>query len=66
MNANNVKPAEVHGQIVQIYGENIMSDGMATKWVRQFNDGQTNDELVKKVNVKILENRWITIRMLCV
>ncbi|GBM08654.1 hypothetical protein AVEN_52487-1 [Araneus ventricosus] len=42
LNAKSVKPAEIHHQLVQIYGENVMTDGMVRKWVRQFNDGRTN------------------------
>ncbi|GBO36525.1 hypothetical protein AVEN_38937-1 [Araneus ventricosus] len=77
-NAKNVKPAEIHRQLLDIYGENVMTDGMVRKWVRQFNDGLTNvhdearsgrpsvvnDGLVAKVNEKIRENRRLTIRML--
>ncbi|GBM69166.1 hypothetical protein AVEN_91750-1 [Araneus ventricosus] len=65
--------------LADIYGENVMTDGMVRKWVRQFNDGRTNvhdearsgrpsgvnDGLVAKVNEKIRENRRFTIRMLC-
>ncbi|GBM39399.1 hypothetical protein AVEN_97019-1 [Araneus ventricosus] len=79
LNAKNVKPAEIHRQLVEIYGENVMTDGMVRKWVRQFNGGRTNvhdearsgrpsvviDGLVAKVNEKIRENSWFTIRMLC-
>ncbi|GBM56935.1 hypothetical protein AVEN_157374-1 [Araneus ventricosus] len=78
LNAKKVKPAENHRQLVQIYGENVMTVGMVRKWVRQFNDGHTNvhDEArsgrpsvvnggsVAKVNEKIRENRRFTIRML--
>ncbi|GBN30349.1 hypothetical protein AVEN_252944-1 [Araneus ventricosus] len=78
LNAKKVKPAEIHSQLVEIYGENVMTDGMVRKWVRQFNDGRTNvhdepriarpsvvnDGLVAKVNEKIRENRRFTIRML--
>ncbi|GBN82656.1 hypothetical protein AVEN_206709-1 [Araneus ventricosus] len=42
LNAKNVKPAEIHRQLADIYGENVMTDGMVRKWVRQFNDGRTN------------------------
>ncbi|GBL77707.1 hypothetical protein AVEN_152926-1 [Araneus ventricosus] len=42
LNAKNVKPAEIHRQLVEIYGENLMTDGMVRKWVRQFNDVRTN------------------------
>ncbi|GBN66941.1 hypothetical protein AVEN_168209-1 [Araneus ventricosus] len=78
LNAKEVKPAEIHRQRVEIYGENVMTDGMVRKWARQFNDGRTNvhdearsgrpsvviDGLVAKVNEKICENRRFTIRML--
>ncbi|GBO08985.1 hypothetical protein AVEN_60414-1 [Araneus ventricosus] len=78
LNAKKVKPAEIHLQLVEIYGKNVTTDGMVRKWVRQFNDGRTNvhDEarsgrpsvvnegLVAKVNEKIRENRRFTIRML--
>ncbi|GBM55829.1 hypothetical protein AVEN_105546-1 [Araneus ventricosus] len=79
LNAKKVKPAESHRQFVEIYGENVMTDGMVRKWVRQFNDGRTNvldearggrpsvvnDGLVAKVNEKIRENSRFAIRMLC-
>ncbi|GBN06026.1 hypothetical protein AVEN_254467-1 [Araneus ventricosus] len=79
LNAKKVKPAEIHRQLVEIYGENVMTDGMVRKWVRQFNDGRTNvhdearsgrpsvvnDGLVAKVNEKIRENSRFKIRMLC-
>ncbi|GBN38082.1 hypothetical protein AVEN_233196-1 [Araneus ventricosus] len=42
LNAKKVKPVEIHRQLVEIYGENVMIDGMVRKWVRQFNDGRTN------------------------
>jgi hypothetical protein len=42
LNARNVKPADVHRQICEIYGENATSDGMVRKWVRQFNEGREN------------------------
>ncbi|GBN30090.1 hypothetical protein AVEN_132069-1 [Araneus ventricosus] len=78
LNAKKVKPAEIHRQLVEIYGENVITDGMVRKWIRQFNDGRTNvhdearsgrpsdvnDGLVAKVNEKIRENRRFTIRML--
>ncbi|GBN38112.1 hypothetical protein AVEN_100187-1 [Araneus ventricosus] len=78
LKAKKVKPAEIHRQLVEFYGENVMTDGMVRKWVRQFNDGRTNvhdearsgrpfvvnDGLVAKVNEKIRENKRFTIRML--
>lgn len=55
-----------------------MTDGPVRKWVRQFNNGQTNvhdeprserssvvdDDLVEKVDEKICENGRFTVRML--
>ncbi|GBN45212.1 hypothetical protein AVEN_186090-1 [Araneus ventricosus] len=79
LNAKIVKPAEIHRQLVEVYGENVMTAGIIRKWVRQFNDGRTNvpdearsgrpsvvnDDLVAKVNEKIRENRRFAIRMIC-
>ncbi|GBO09622.1 hypothetical protein AVEN_214815-1 [Araneus ventricosus] len=31
LNAKKVKPAEIHRQLVEIYGENVMTDGMVRK-----------------------------------
>ncbi|GFW33877.1 HTH_48 domain-containing protein [Trichonephila clavipes] len=59
------KPVEIYRQLVEIYGENVMSEEKV--WVRQFNEEQTNihddtrsgglsvvhDGLVEKLNEKI-------------
>ena len=42
LNARNVKPADIHRQICEVYGENAISDGMVRKWVRKFNKGRDN------------------------
>ena len=42
LNARNVKPADIHRQICEVYGETAMSDGMVRKWVRKFNEGRDN------------------------
>jgi len=42
LNARNVLPSEIHHQICQVYGDNVMSDGMVRKWVRMFNEGREN------------------------
>jgi len=39
LNARNVLPSEIHQQICQMYGDNVMSDGMVRKWVRMCNEG---------------------------
>jgi oligoribonuclease (3'-5' exoribonuclease) len=75
LNAKNVKPADIHRQICEVYGENAMSDGMVRKWVRQFNEGcenvhdearsgrpsVVNDDFVHAVDSKVHEDRRFTI-----
>jgi histone-lysine N-methyltransferase SETMAR len=75
LNARNVKPADIHRQICEVYGENAMSDGMVRKWVRQFKEGRenvhdearssrpsvVNDDLVRAVDSKVHEDRRFTI-----
>ncbi|GFU31973.1 HTH_48 domain-containing protein [Trichonephila clavipes] len=69
--AQGFKSVDIHHQISEVYGENIMRDGMVRKWVRAFKDGHTNiqdeerrgrpsvitDELIQKVDCKVKENR---------
>ena len=68
-------PSQIHHQICQVYGDNAMSDGMVRKWVRMFNevrqnvhDGArsgrpalVNDDLVRKVNERVRNDRRFTI-----
>jgi len=75
LNAGNVLPSEIHHQIRQVYGDNAMSDGMVRKWVRMFNEGRENvhdearsgrlslmnDDLVRKVNERVRDDRRFTI-----
>ena len=75
LNARNVIPSEIHHQICQVYGDNGMSDGMVRKWVRIFNEGRqnvhdesrsgrpslVNDDLVRKVNERVRDDRRFTI-----
>jgi hypothetical protein len=42
LNASNVKPADIRRQISEVYGENVMSDEMVRKWVRNFNESRNN------------------------
>ena len=39
LNARNVLPTEIHHRICQVYGDNVMNDGMVRKWVRMFTEG---------------------------
>jgi len=75
LDARNVLPSESHYQICQVYGDNVMSDGMVRKWVQMFNEGRenvhnemqsgcpslVNDDLVRKVNERVHDNRRFTI-----
>ena len=75
LNARNVLASEIHHQICQVYGDNAMSDGMVRKWVRMFNEGRenvhdearsgrpslVNDDLVRKVNERVRDDRHFTI-----
>ena len=68
-------PSEIHHQICQVYGDNAMGGGMVRKWVRMFSEGQenvhdeaqsgcpslVNDNLVRKVNKRVCDDRRITI-----
>jgi len=70
-----VLPSEIHHQICQVYGDNAMSDGMVRKWFRMFNEGRenvhdearsgrpslVNDDLLRKVNERVRDNRRFTI-----
>ena len=52
-NARNVLPSEIHYQICQVYGDNVMSDGMVRKWVWMFNEGRGNVHDEAKVGVHL-------------
>jgi len=75
LNARNVLPSDIHHQLCQVYGDNAMSDGMVRKWVRMSNEGQenvhdeerigrpslVNDDLVRKVNERVCDDRRFAI-----
>jgi len=75
LKARNVLPREIHHQICLVYGDNAMSDGTVRKWVRMFNEGRENvhdearsgrpslvsDDLVRKVNERVCDDRLFTI-----
>jgi len=75
LKARNVLPSEVYHQICQVYGDNVMSDGVVRKWVRIFNERRenvhdearsgrpslVNDDLVRKVNERVRDERRFTI-----
>ncbi|KAJ4444846.1 cGMP-dependent protein kinase, isozyme 1 [Periplaneta americana] len=71
LNARNIKPADIHRQLCEVYGDDAISDGMVRIWVRKFNEGHVsvhdeqrtsqpsliNDDLVRAVGEKIYEDR---------
>jgi len=75
LNARNVLPSEIHHQMCHMYVDNAMSEGMVRKWVRMFNEGRenvhdearrgrlslVNDDLVRKVNERVRDDRHFTI-----
>jgi hypothetical protein len=42
LNARNMKPADIHRQLCEVYGEHAMSDSMVRRWGRHFNEGREN------------------------
>jgi hypothetical protein len=42
LNARNMKLADIHCQLCEVYGEHAMSDSMLRRWVRYFNEGTEN------------------------
>jgi transposase len=74
LNARNMKPADIHRQLCEVYGEHAMSDAVVRSWVRHFNGRENvhddprsgrpsvvNEDLVRAVEDKIQENRGFTI-----
>jgi transposase len=70
LNARNMKLADIHRQLCEVYREYAMSDAMVKRWVRHFNEGRKNvhddprsgrpsvvNDLMRAVEEKIQENR---------
>jgi hypothetical protein len=78
LNARNMKPADIHHKLSEVYGEHAMSDSRVWRWVRHFNKGHKNvrddlrssrpslinEDLVCAVKEKIEANRRFTISSL--
>lgn len=70
-NTQNMAPIEIHRQLCQVYGPDIMNKQMVRRWYRQFSEGRQNvhdversgqpslvtDNLVEQVRQHIVENR---------
>lgn len=78
LHAKKLNAAEIHRQICEVYGPNIMSDSAVRRWCREFSEGRTNvhdedrsgrpslltNELVELVNQKVREIRRFSISQL--
>jgi hypothetical protein len=42
LNVKNVSPAEIHCQLVEIYGEGVVNEVNVHKWCHLFNGGRTD------------------------
>ena len=75
LQAENVRPCEIHQRLVAVYGEYVMNAASVRKWCIMFTNGRTDvhdteksgrpsvitDALKEKVNRIIRENRHLTI-----
>ena len=75
LQAENVRPIEIHPRLVAVYGEHVMKAASVGKWCTMFRNGRTDvhdaersgrpsvitDALKQKVNRIIRENRHFTI-----
>jgi hypothetical protein len=69
LNAGNMKLADIHCRLCEVYGERAMSDSMVWRWVRHFNEEHenahdvmeqlsvVNEDLVHAAEEKIQVNR---------
>ena len=75
LQAENVRPCEIHRRLVAVYGEHVMNAASVRRWYTMFRNGRTDvhdaetsgrtsvitDALKQKVNRIIRENRHFTI-----
>ena len=75
LQAENIRPSEIHRRLVAVYGENVMNVASVRKWCTMFRNGRTDvhdaersgrpsvitDALKQKVKRIIRENRHFTI-----
>ncbi|GFX76949.1 HTH_48 domain-containing protein [Trichonephila clavipes] len=73
--AQSITPIEIHRQLCQVYGLNIMSKHMVRRWCRQFSEGRqsVHDEeyskrpsliIVELVRQRVMENSHFTVKEL--
>ena len=75
LEAEDVRPSEIHRRLVAVYGEHVMNAASVRKWSTMFRNGRTDildaersgrpfvitDALKQKVNRIIRQNRHFTI-----
>ncbi|GFU70086.1 uncharacterized protein TNCV_2752211 [Trichonephila clavipes] len=78
LNAQSIAPIEIHRQLCQVYGLNIMSKQMERRWCRQFSEGResvhdeecsgrsplVNVDIFELVKQRVMENHRFTIKEL--
>ena len=79
LNARNVSPAEIHQQLVDVYGVTVLSRKQVYFWCNEFNAGRTNvvdeqrsgrasssatEENIGKIDDFIRQDRWVKIRQI--
>src|SRR5215469_4145370 len=77
LNAKHVSPTEIHIQLVEVYGKNVMTKCSVFKWCKKFDEGRnsicdesrsgrpkssTTDENILKIDGMIKEDRRLKIR----
>ena len=77
--AKNCKASEIHRQLCEVYGPDVMSEGGVRQWCRMFKNGRTNvhDEersgrpsivnadLIRLVDERVRADRRFTISQIC-
>ena len=42
LTAKGLQASEIHRQLVEVYGESVMSEGKVRQWCRSFREGRAN------------------------
>jgi len=75
LTAKGLHASEIRRQLVEVYGESVMSEGKVRQWCRSFKEGRSNvhdedrsgrpsvvsENLIERIDTKIRENRRFTI-----
>lgn len=75
LNARNVKPCDIHRQLKEVYGDNVMDESSVRRWCRNFSLGRESthddersgrpsvitDELLSSINEFVKADRRVTI-----